>query len=308
MCKRKVWKALCIATVATGMCAGAAWVFYPSSVCKMAAKAEHHIHRADVKLHLNSYVQQNKANLLQANGAYQDANRSDYWIAHGGGIGAFVYCNSKEAVLDALQRGFRYIELDLHFTTDGELVAAHDWVRLRQIIGDAGAADTPMSKSEIMRFKENWRQTPLFAEDIRQLMQDYPNMVLVTDKCQDFKRLSKELPYQQRMIVEASGCYNCLQAMRNGFFNVALSAWSANDLRLARRYKLPGVVLSAKCFEDEQETEALAQELHKEGCCIMVHWASVCDQPAFIRKHLGVSISRIYTDAWSPSNSPLSSH
>lgn len=304
MSKQKIGSIFIAAAVALLLSAGCAWLLYPAYICKMIGKVERRIERVDVNLHLDSYVQKNRANLLHPNGSLQPLNSPESWIAHGGGIGTYVYCNSKEAVLDSLQRGFRYIELDLQCTTDGALVAVHEWHQLRQIVGSDTTNNSPMSKAEIMNLQKSWRQTPLFAKDIRNLMLEHPDMVLVTDKCQNFKLLSKELPYPERIIVEAGGLYNYLQALRHGFVNAALTAWSAGDLQLALKHHIPGVVLSATALESDPEAAGLAKQLHQRGCCIMVHWATICDHPTFIAKHLGTTTSRFYTDTWSPQTPP----
>lgn len=304
MNKKKVTSVCIAAAVALLLSVGCAWLLYPAHVCKIIGKIERRIQQVEVNWYLDSYVQKTQAHLLHPNHTQQSPNSPESWIAHGGGIGTFVYCNSKEAVLDSLQRGFRYIELDLQFTTDGALVAVHDWHQLHRIVGSNTTSNTPMSKADIMTLQKSWQQTPLFAEDIRKLMREHPNMVLVTDKCQDFERLAKELPYPERIIIEAAGCYNYLQALRHGFTNVALTAWSAGDLRLARKHRIPGVVLSATTLESEPEADILARQLYQDGCCIMVHWATICDQPAFINEHLGTTTSRFYTDTWSPQNPP----
>ena len=57
------------------------------------------------------------------NGSYDNENA---YIAHAGGGYPFVYSNCKEAVEDALKRGFKFIELYLLPTDDGQLIAAHD--------------------------------------------------------------------------------------------------------------------------------------------------------------------------------------
>ena len=52
---------------------------------------------------------------------------SRYLIAHAGGsIDGYTYTNSKEAFTNALNNGFRYIELDLFKTSDGNIVCSHD--------------------------------------------------------------------------------------------------------------------------------------------------------------------------------------
>ena len=55
------------------------------------------------------------------NGCYENA-----LIAHGGGaINGEIYTNSKEAVLQSLEAGYKYIEVDLFQLKDGTIVCAH---------------------------------------------------------------------------------------------------------------------------------------------------------------------------------------
>lgn len=57
---------------------------------------------------------------------------SRYLIAHAGGaIGGYTYTNSKESLINALNNGFRYIELDLFETSDDIIVCSHDSSRFR---------------------------------------------------------------------------------------------------------------------------------------------------------------------------------
>ncbi len=49
-------------------------------------------------------------------------------IAHaGGGYAGISYSNSIEALNDSYAAGFRYIEMDFSWTSDGHLVCLHDW-------------------------------------------------------------------------------------------------------------------------------------------------------------------------------------
>ena len=64
------------------------------------------------------------------NGAGYD-NVNGY-IAHGGGVNTFSLTNSKEAIVDSIENGFKYIEVDLLETKDGKLVGGHDWGDLKK--------------------------------------------------------------------------------------------------------------------------------------------------------------------------------
>ncbi len=57
----------------------------------------------------------------------EDDLSEEHLIAHAGGeINGKVYTNSKEAVMKAIDNRFRYIEMDLYMTPDGDVVCSHD--------------------------------------------------------------------------------------------------------------------------------------------------------------------------------------
>ena len=228
----------------------------------------------------------------------------EYWIAHGGGVGRYVYTNCEEAVRDSLQRGFTYIELDLLETTDGHLVGGHSWKELKAILGAEEHSEAPMSRGEIEALLPRWSYTPLFAENICRIMREHPHMVLVTDKTQNFELLKREIPFADRMLVEASGLENYAAARQAGFSQVALTAYTMEDLRQAEQHRIPMVVLGAWLPELDPFSLPLIRRIRDAGCFIMVHGAAISDKPEFIHTHLGILVDRLYTDTWSPQNIP----
>lgn len=294
---RQFKKLFCIGAAALVMACSA----FLLSHDRLRGKAERLYKRVDVALNLPGAVPAS-SHLLQPETLKGGLGNPSLWIAHGGGIGEYVYTNCEEAVKDSLNRGFTYIELDLMETTDGHLVGGHSWAEVRRLAGVAG--NEPLSRAELEALRQQWKQTLLFAEDICRLMAENPQMILVTDKSQDFELLRREIPYPDRMVIEAFGCHNYLRALRAGFKHVALTVWSLYDLQQAQKYKLSGVVLSAIVLKEDPAAVKLTQQLHADGCCITVHWASVCDTPEFVHEWLGRNISRIYTDRWSPAQPP----
>lgn len=281
------------------LCVGV-FCLYPD---KVKRKVERWYKETDVALNLANAMPPT-SRLLHSVSAAKGLSNPELWIAYGGGIGQYVYTNCEEAVRDSLARGFTYVELDLMQTSDGCLVGGHTWDELRAILGVESNNQKCMSKAEIEALKPQGKYTPLFAADICRLMQENPQMILVTDKTQNFELLRREIPYPDRMVIEACSVHDYLRALRAGFKHVALTAWSLYDLQQAQKYQLSGVVLSATVLKEDPAAVKLVQQLHADGCCIMVHWASVCDAPEFVREYLGRCISRIYTDTWAPVNPP----
>jgi glycerophosphoryl diester phosphodiesterase len=114
-------------------------------------------------------------------------------IAHAfGGVNGASYTNSYEAFITNYNRGYRLFEVDLVQTTDGKLVARHDWSQRLQpdLAAHRGRNVTRIqfAKSLIMG-----RFHPLTLPDILQLMQQYPDFDLIVDT----KAGSKEQIQQQ---------------------------------------------------------------------------------------------------------------
>lgn len=105
----------------------------------------------------------------------------DEWFAdapliyHAGGqIDGNVYTNSLEAVQKTLSEGKNFIELDFRYTSDGHLVCAHAWY-------DVFPEDYEPTLEEFLAAKIQGKYTPLTAEKVIQLMEENPQMYLVTD-------------------------------------------------------------------------------------------------------------------------------
>ena len=69
-----------------------------------------------------------------------------------------------------------------------------------------------------------------------------------------------------------------------------------------KKYRFPIVTMDAANFFDSEENIQKVQQLHDEGVTIFLYWNdySFRDEPTWIRKYLGRTVSKIYTDKWSP--------
>lgn len=86
----------------------------------------------------------------------------------------YELANSLEGFQENYAKGIRVFEVDLMLSSDGALVAAHDWGRYGE--------ENPMSLEE---FKQgtflNGCATQLTGVDIIELLRDYPDIYIVTD-------------------------------------------------------------------------------------------------------------------------------
>lgn len=79
----------------------------------------------------------------------------NYYIAHAtGAIDGNTYLNCKEALLQSLDKGYKYIELDLAMTADSTIVCAHDWEHFHKIAVDCTInMANPLSEQEFQQSK-----------------------------------------------------------------------------------------------------------------------------------------------------------
>ncbi len=117
-------------------------------------------------------------------------------IAHAGGaiIGedrVSIYTNSPEAIEANYALGFRTFEMDLELTSDGKLASVHDW-------DDYGLKNgVPMSSEEWLaagsagKDESEAHYTSLLFEGILDIMEKYPDIVIVTDMKYSDERASQ---------------------------------------------------------------------------------------------------------------------
>lgn len=118
-----------------------------------------------------------------------------HYIAHAGGtIEGYRYSNSLEAVREALRHHIDYIELDLCFTADSQLVAWHDWNWQWTYVP---------THAQFMAHKVYDRFTPMDYPMIDSILTHNPQLSLVTDKISDPQTIDRYFHhYKQRVWVE----------------------------------------------------------------------------------------------------------
>ena len=156
-------------------------------------------------------------------------NKGPILIAHAGGaLEGATDLNSKEAVENAIQNGFLYIELDLLETADGDIVAAHDWPHFHQLTGNTGS-ERILNASEAKLRKILGAQTVLISKDIHEIFMSHPSIYLVTDKIQNIDLLYEKFSdFKDRIIVEVFSVEKYREVQSRGFLHAAFCVWN-ND-------------------------------------------------------------------------------
>lgn len=114
---------------------------------------------------------------LETQGEWKESSR----IAHSlGGIDGHKGTGSREALELNYENGMRVFEADFLFTEDGDLVLSHDWNRSREMQQELPAEETPTL--EVFQNSLIYGEyTPLSFRDLCVLMQEYPDIYVVTD-------------------------------------------------------------------------------------------------------------------------------
>jgi glycerophosphoryl diester phosphodiesterase len=121
--------------------------------------------------------------------AVSGAELSPLWyqhktVAHAlGGIQGFTYTNSREALELNYRRGHRVFEVDLQTTSDGIMVARHDWGQaLAELLEQVFDPARPIQSYLDFRSQRTYRKfSPLSLRDIAEFMAAHEDIWLVTD-------------------------------------------------------------------------------------------------------------------------------
>lgn len=223
-----------------------------------------------------------------------------------GGIGELTYTNSLEALQDSVKKHFRFIEIDLVKTSDGHLLAAHDWANFKSLADMPGNDPSPLSLDEAMQLKIKKIYSPLDGKGIREIMEVNRDFFLVTDKINDYDLLLKELPFPDRIIVEVFSPEDYLKALQSGVRYPAYCIYGEKEYRIATRFRFPIVTMSARHFFNNRQRIQMVETLHNSGVTILLFGTGFqdWDKETFIQEHLGKTVSKIYTDRFSPSDMP----
>lgn len=202
-----------------------------------------------------------------------------------GGTRVYTYTNSREAFEQNYAKGYRVFEVDLRMTSDGVLVARHDWsAESFANLGQRYPGHVP-TYAEFMATKIHGRFTPLSVADLAQLMREHPNAYIITDTKTtaviSVQKTMRELCRQlgpdrdvlaKRIIIQIYDEW-VLGAVRSvyPFENIAytLHKTSTTRIRALRFAKKNGIQLIVCKFSAYDRS--LASQIHAMGMASAVH-------------------------------------
>lgn len=109
-------------------------------------------------------------------------------ISHAmGAVDGLAYTNAREAFVNNYKKGSRVFEVDLMFTSDGHLVARHEWMesfteqmQQKQVVSTEQGGK-PWSYEQFKNTLIHGSYTPVDWKDVLDLLEKYPDAYVVTD-------------------------------------------------------------------------------------------------------------------------------
>lgn len=219
--------------------------------------------------------------------------KSNNLIAHaGGGIDDQIYTNSKEALLKSIEKGFNLIELDLIETKDKKLVAANNWKSFKEKSSCCNNNIPTLNEFKNSIILDKY--TPLDAEEINKIFSENKNLILVTDKTNNFDLINSSFKFDKsRIIVEVFGQDNYFKAIKNGIKNPLYSASIQHrdkEKEFIEKYEIKMIAISSSDFIKNRNYFI---DLKKEKGTIIFVYTS--NDHNFVNDSLGV-VDAFYTD------------
>ncbi len=224
-------------------------------------------------------------------------------IAHAGGaIYGYRLTNSQEALDNAYAGGFRYIELDLLRSSDGEIVLLHDWESMaRRLLGEAGER----SAEDFTAAPALAGLTLLDAEGLFRWMDGHPDCYIITDvKDADDPAFLRELREKAgdagtRFIPQAYSLEEAAALREGGWEKVILTLYRIQAEPEELRSFLAFCPLWAVTMPQERITEELAAAVADSGTALYCHTVNTLD---FVDAWREKGLTGIYTDYFQPAH------
>lgn len=223
-----------------------------------------------------------------------------YYIAHAtGAIDGNTYLNCKESLIQSLNNGYKYIEVDLGITTDSTLVCVHDWVNFhKKTTNDTISNNNPISEDEFQHRLILDRYTPLTLNDVIS-MRNRDSFVIVTDKISDVKLLNRYfIKKRNQIMIEAFALSDYEELKQAGYipmmslgrFNYPNIFWSFIYYPLRYHKSIKWI-----CVASSSNMNSLRMLKRLFNCKVAMYTSN---SPSFFKEHLGREIDLVYTDNW----------
>ncbi len=222
------------------------------------------------------------------------------YIAHAGGeVNGIKSTNTKEALDQNYAKGFRMFELDIIETSDGHLVAAHDWNMWSRFTDFGGTL--PPTHAEFIKEKIYGDYTLLDFEGINKWFSEHPDATLVTDKVNDPIAFANTFIDKDRLVMELFSVMAVEEAAQNGIHTMIshkpFFSLGKNKIDFLEINNIKHVALSRRAIESNTK---LLLQLKKNGIKVYVYHVSFDDgkDEAYVQENEIGLVYGMYADKW----------
>ena len=227
-------------------------------------------------------------------------------IAHAGGeVAGATYTNSFEALNKNLQKGFKYFELDFHFTSDRQLVCIHDWQKSFERAFGFKATGVPALK-EFERLVKRSRFDNCTLDSLVPWLEAHPAAIIVTDvkggNLRALRVMADKVPgFGKRIIPQIYLPQNYAVVKAMGYEQVIWTLYrfggSGRDvLKWVRTFKGPFAIT----MPINRAITALPKDLARMGIPTYVHTINKKEDAEALMNRFGVTelyADRLYREA-----------
>lgn len=225
-------------------------------------------------------------------------------IAHAGGsINQMTYTNSLEALNANYDKGFRFFEIDLSWTSDEELVAIHDWEdALKANFLESDLPVSALRKNEFLKLHMKSELTQLSLEDVLRWAKTKKDTYIVTDiKSDNIKALieinNKFTEYKQYVIPQVYNYMEYEKASSLGYPKIILTIYRMKTdpvelLKFALQKSPFAVTMPWQAVQS-----GLAFDLYRNNVRVYAHTVNELNHFLELRK---MGVFGIYTDYIAP--------
>ncbi|SIQ68099.1 interleukin-like EMT inducer domain-containing protein [Maribacter ulvicola] len=233
---------------------------------------------------------------------YEFESSIDRYIAHAGGeINGVKSTNSKHALDENYNKGFRNFELDIIETSDGKLVAAHDWNMWARFTDYTGSL--PPTHAQFMKQKIYGDYTTLDMDGINTWFKNHPEATLITDKVNDPIAFADAFVDKDRLIMELFSVMAVEKASEHGIQTMIsqepLLAIKGDKVNFLKVNNVKHVAVSRRIIASQKK---LMLELRDAGIKVYVfnvNFDAGKDEQYVYDNELGL-VYGMYADKWIP--------
>ena len=226
----------------------------------------------------------------------------DRYIAHAGGeVNGVKSTNSKHALDENYKKGFRIFELDIIETSDGKLVAAHDWNMWARFTDYTGTL--PPTHSQFMKQKIYGDYTTLDMDGINTWFKNHPDATLITDKVNDPIAFADAFIDKDRLIMELFSVMAVEKASEHGINTMIsqepLLSIKGDKVNFLKVNNVKHVAVSRRIIASQKKLMLQLRDAEIKVYVFNVNFDAGKDEQYVYDNELGL-VYGMYADKWIP--------